>query len=396
MFTGLDEPIHYQPPWDVPFALRRSWLEGAGHTVAYLYELEDTSTFRYRVFNMVESLRSDPGAATSASWFTRREYRTDQSFIDRCDTLVICRTRYDDAVARLVERARARGVTVLFDVDDFVIDPHYTHFILDALGVSPEEDEHWDYWFSYIGRLRATLDLCDGAIATNRTLADRIERATGGLPCGVIPNFLNRRQTEVSDLVRGVKRANGHRRDGRVLMGYLSGSPTHARDFELASPALADAMRRHEDLDLRIVGFMEMNSHLEPFAGRIERVPLQDYCNLQRMTAACEFCLVPLAVNHFTECKSELKFFEAGIVGCPVVATPTPAYADAITDGVDGLLAATYDWPDKVEAAYDLAASDGPEYRAMCAAALRSSRDRYAWDAQADLITKTVDTLRVP
>ena len=393
MFTGLDQPLTYEPPWEVPFGVRRSWLEGGDRTVAYLYELEDTSTFRYRVFNMVESLRADAGVATAASWFTRGEFRTDQSFVDRCDILVICRTRYDDAVARLVERARARGVTVLFDVDDLVIDPTYIHFIMDALAVSPDEEHHWDYWFSYIGRLRATLDLCDGAIATNRTLADQIERATGGLPCGVVPNFLNRRQTEISDLVRASKRSTGYARDGRVLMGYLSGSPTHSRDFEIAYPALAAAMDRHRDLDLRIVGFMEINEHLAPYAHRIERVPLQDYFNLQRVAAACEVCLAPLVMNAFNACKSELKFFEAGIVGCPVLATPTPAYRDAITDGVDGFLATTHAWHEQVEAMYELTADGGPAYESVCAAALQTSRDRYAWDAQSELITKTHESL---
>ena len=393
MFTGLEKPVQYVPPWDVPFDVRRSWLEGADRTIAYLYELEDTSTFRYRVFNMVEALRADVGGAMTASWFTSRDFRIDQSFIDRSDVLVICRTRYDDAVARLVERARARGVTVLFDIDDLVIDPTYIHFIMDALGVSPDVEQNWDYWFAYVGRLRATLDLCDGAIATTRTLADHVGQVTGDLPCDVIPNFLNRRQTEVSDVVRAIKRSNRYERDGRVLMGFLSGSPTHRRDFELASPALAAAMGRHRDLDLRIVGFVELNDHLAPFVDRIERVPLQDYFNLQRVAAECEVCIVPLVMNSFNACKSELKFFEAGIVGCPVLASPTPSYAGAITDGIDGFLAMPHSWHERIEAVYDLAAIGGEEYESVCSAALQTSQTRYAWDVQRDLVAKTIDNL---
>jgi glycosyltransferase involved in cell wall biosynthesis len=152
-------------------------------------------------------------------------------------------------------------------------------------------------------------------------------------------------------------------------------------------------MDRHRDLDLRIVGFMEINEHLAPYAHRIERVPLQDYFNLQRVAAACEVCLAPLVMNAFNACKSELKFFEAGIVGCPVLATPTPAYRDAITDGVDGFLATTHAWHEQVEAMYELTADGGPAYESVCAAALQTSRDRYAWDAQSELITKTHESL---
>lgn len=43
--------------------------------------------------------------------------------------------------------------------------------------------------------------------------------------------------------------------------------------------------------------------------------------------------------NVFCEAKSELKFFEAGIVGVPTVASATRPYAEAITDGVDGFVA---------------------------------------------------------
>ncbi len=396
MFTGLDRPFQYDPPWDVTFDVRRSWLGGADLNIAYLYELEDTSTFRYRVFNMVEALRAEESATTTASWFTRREFRVDQSFIDRCDVLVICRTRYDDAVARLIERARARGVVVLFDVDDLVVDPAYVHFIMDALAVSPDDEQNWDYWFSYIGRLRATLDLCDGAIATTQTLADHIVQVTGGLPCAVISNFLNRSQTEISDVLRSKKRSNGYERNGRVMMGYLSGSPTHRRDFEIASPALAASMRSHGDLDLRIVGFIDLNEHLAEFADRIERVPLQDYFNLQRVTAECELCIAPLVANSFNACKSELKFFEPGIVACPIIASPIPSYVDAITDGVDGFLATNAAWHERIESAYELAAFGGAEYESICSAALETSRRRYGWNTQAHQVTTAIMGLAAP
>jgi glycosyltransferase involved in cell wall biosynthesis len=394
VFLGLEAPLPYDPPWLVSLETRRAWLEGGNLRIAYIYELEDTSTFRYRVFNMVEAFQAQPQHGITASWFTRREFHLDQSFVDHCDLIVICRTRYDEGVARLVERAHARGVKVLYDVDDLVFDLSYVHYIMDAIGVSTTDEENWDYWYSYIGRLEATLELCDGAIVSTPTLVDRIQVVRPGLPCSVIPNYLNRRQTELSTLVLERRRSAGCRRDGNVTFGFLSGSPSHIRDLELVSPAVAGLLSRHPDVRLQFVGFAELNEHLRPYASRIDRLPLQDYLNLQRVTAACEFCLVPLTDNLFTRCKSELKFFEAGIVECPIVASPIPSYRAVIADGVDGLLAASHQWHDKLEAAYTLVTEAGEEYRGLANAARRKSLERYAWDHQGPVIASAIRFLQ--
>lgn len=393
MFTGLAAPLPYSPPWELDFRTRHAWLTQGAFRIAYIYELEDTSTFRYRVFNMVEALNSQPSTGVSAGWFTRNDFYADQSFVDNCDLLVLCRTRYDEAVARLVERARARGAKVLFDIDDLVVDPSLIHRIMDAIGVATHTESSWDYWFSYIGRLRATLDLCDGAITTNPVLAERITLATGGLPCGVVPNFLNRLQTQISDSLIAAKQDSGYRRDEAVTVGFLSGSPTHAWDLFVASPALAALFKRHPDVRLRMVGFVELNEYLKPFSDRIEVFPLQDYLNLQRVASACEFCIVPLQVNTFTKCKSELKFFENGAVGTPIVATPTPPYATAIEDGIDGFLAHAHEWHDKLEVAYELAALHPDEYRHMSQKARLRSLENYGWDVQVPTILRVIDQL---
>jgi glycosyltransferase involved in cell wall biosynthesis len=393
VFVGFESELSYNPPWAVPFELRRSWLAGGDLRVAYIYELEDTSTFRYRVFNMVEALRARPDLGISATWFTRTEFHVDQSFVDDSDVIVICRTRYDEGVARLVERAHARGTKVFYDVDDLVFDLSLVHYIMEAIGASTSSEDSWNYWYSYIGRLRATLDLCDGAIATTEPLAERLRSATGGLPCEVIPNTLNRLQTEVSTMLLEQKRASGYQRDEWVTIGFLSGSPSHSRDLQVASPALAAAMQHFPDLRIQMVGFADTNDVLRPYADRIDHAPLQDYLNLQRITASCEFCIVPLSLNMFTRCKSGLKFFEAGAVECPIIATPIPSYAASITDGVDGFLAASHEWREKLEAAYVMTAAGSGLYQEMAEAARGASLDRYGYQTNADRIAEVFGRL---
>ena len=64
--------------------------------------------------------------------------------------------------------------------------------------------------------------------------------------------------------------------------------------------------------------------------------------NLQRLIAEVEINISPLQNNLFTNCKSELKYFEAAIAGTITVATPTYAFSRAIVDGENGFLAKAY------------------------------------------------------
>ncbi len=68
--------------------------------------------------------------------------------------------------------------------------------------------------------------------------------------------------------------------------------------------------------------------------------------------ASLDINLAPLEIgNPFCESKSELKFFEAGIVSVPTVATATRTFREAIADGTDGFVASSTDeWVEKVGA----------------------------------------------
>ena len=62
--------------------------------------------------------------------------------------------------------------------------------------------------------------------------------------------------------------------------------------------------------------------------------------------------IAPLLVNDFTNCKSELKFFEAAAVETTTIASPTYAFKKAIADGKNGFLAEPGEWYDNLEYLY--------------------------------------------
>ena len=340
--------MEYSDPWAVSLDERRLQLLRGTPRIAYYYTRPDTSTFRYRAFNMVEALtHAEPQA--SASWLTADDGARAVELIEQVDVLVICRALYTPHVAAVIARAKALGKRVLFDVDDLIFDDRYAHLIMETLDQTVDENALQN-WFGWISRCGATLRLCEGAITTNEFLAERIRRFAD-VPTWVVPNFLNRAQLELSADLRAAGGGSGRPRDGSIRLGYFSGTPTHNRDFAIVEPAIEQLFVDDPSISLLMVGFAPPSERLARFAHRIETIPLQDFLNLQIAIAGVDINLVPLQDNVFTNCKSELKYFEAAVVGTVTVASPTYTLRESISHGENGFLARAQEWYEELSKA---------------------------------------------
>lgn len=328
MFIGLPLAARYTDPWQDSFETRFAALTARRRRIAYYYTEPDNSTFRYRCFNMVRTVNAHAGD-TGAAWFSRADGERLGRVADAVDVLILGRVRYDTPVARLVARARAGGARILFDVDDLVCDTRHIELLMNSLNQDTGAGGNWDYWYSYIARMGAALRLCDGVITTNAFLAGQIARDTD-LPVSIVPNYLNAEQEAVSRAILTAKRDNGWGRDGLIHVGYFSGSPTHARDFAIVAPTLAGLLAADPRVVLRLVGMLDPHPALAGLQERIEVHPFTDFLSLQRLVGSTEISLAPLQDNIFTNSKSELKFFEAAVVGTLTIASPTFTFAQAI------------------------------------------------------------------
>jgi len=377
--------IEYSDPWALTFAERFSQLIRKGRRIAYLYERADNSTFRYRVYNPVQVLNA-LNEDVSASFFFLSDLEDFGRIADSADMLVVCRVRYSLRANVLITQFKNRGKKVIFDVDDLVFDVDYAHLVAATIEVDTRHDEGWDDWFAYVSRIGAVARLCDGCITTNAFLAERLTRFTGQ-PVRVLPNFINREQMRMSDEVYGEKVRVDFNGDGRFHIGYFSGSPTHRKDFAIVSGAIETVMKRFDHVWLTVAGYMSVD-HFEPsLRHRVEYLPFTDYVNLQRAIGTVELNVVPLQSNVFTNCKSELKYFEAGVVGTPTIATPTFAYSQCITQGDNGFLAKAHEW----EAVLESVIVDTATYRGVASASHEHARANYAWDRLANAVLTSVD-----
>jgi glycosyltransferase involved in cell wall biosynthesis len=375
----------YSDPWQQSWAQRYTQLCQQPTRIAYYYECANNSTFRYRAYNMVQVLNETPGSDISASYFFESDQDHFSDIVAQADLLVICRTHYSPILQRLALLFKARGKPVLFDVDDLVFDTRYTHLLINSLNLDADNISVMMEWFSGNARMGEALRLCEGAITTNDFLAQKI-KAFHDVPVAVVPNFINKEQMTVSDVLYAQKQANGFRRSGDIHIGYFSGSPSHALDLAVMEEGLCEILANRPDVKLVMVGYIEPSEALRLFKRQIIYHGFQNFMALQQLIASVDINLMPLQVNSFTNCKSELKYFEAAIVGTLSLASPSHTYQRAIQHGHNGFIAQGHEWGAQLAKMIEAL----PSSQEMMIVAHDHAESQYAWTQQYDVLRRSM------
>ena len=313
---------------------------GNKKTVLYIVEDVKSAQFRYRVKNVVEALK-DSGE-WEAKWVLRSEL--SENDLLGVDLVVVLRqTGKDGALLNFIKKAHEKSLKVLFDLDDLIFD--YKDLPVLMKGTN---SKNVLYWAGYIWGIRRIAKKADGFIATNDFLVGKLKRSFGK-PCGVIFNSLNSEQIKVAD-----ESLKDKKHDSFVI-GYFSGSPTHTKDLRMVEPEIFRFLDEYKDARLKIVGYVEPSSEMQKRIenGQVEICELVDYLEQMKMMAKVDVNIAPLVINDFTNCKSELKFFEAAAVETVTIASPTYTFSRAISDSQNGFLAKPGEWYNKLKYSYE-------------------------------------------
>ncbi len=293
----------------------------------------DAASLRYRGFNLLEALQL---SGIEAACFDEEHLADGLGRILSYDLIVLVRRPLTDKIALLLDAADQAGVPVIFDIDDYIFEeqiiPHVEWYRRQPPEVARQCVQSW---------LRC-LTRCRYFTGSTPILVDRV--AELGKQSYLVRNGLNTVQLELSGRVLDRKAPAA---DGIIRLGYFSGTRTHQADFRLIASALVRLMDEFTHVHLVVAGDFDMDefSEFRRFADRIETPPFVDWRALPAQIGRVDINLIPLEINPFTEGKSDLKYYEAGLLQVPSIASPTQILARSIRHGVNGLLARTpADW----------------------------------------------------
>lgn len=313
--------------------------------VVFVVEDKKSAQYRYRCQNVMAVLDKEKW---DTECFLASEVVGKQLDVKAGDIVLIERqTAKNSDLLRIINSVRKNGAKVVFDLDDLIFD--YRDIPVLMRGTN---SRNIPYWLGYFWGIRRIAKKVDGFIVTNDFLGKKIKRSFEK-PYKVIRNSLNKEQVDGAKHIKKKK-------TNKFSIGYFSGSPTHRKDFEMIQPQLIGFLNAHEDAEVIVVGYMEFSGEAKEYCekGRIRLLKPVDYLKLLGLMSEVDVNIAPLVINDFTNCKSELKFFEAGLVETTTIASPSYTFSRAISDGENGLLAKPDEWFKKLEFLYNDSAAN--------------------------------------
>ena len=283
--------------------------------IAFYVGCPDGRSERYRVDNIIEALekRNIIGDKYYNSNIEILKNRT------RYDLLVVFRSGdtdedvYDE-VMQTIANFRSSGKSVIYDVDDYLLQKNR-------------------YREKTINNVRAIIGSCTAVTTTTEYLANLLRGVHDSVY--VIRNTINYQQyLESGKLVERKKEDSDV-----VKIVYQSGTGTHDGDFRECSDALLEILEKYENVEIHLIGPLNIRKEFEKYHSRVIRVGYMNYLDLLRYVYGMDINIAPLQINEFNNSKSELKIFEAAMLKIPSVVSATEPYSQAIKNGHNGFVA---------------------------------------------------------
>lgn len=264
-------------------------------------------------------------------------------YADRFQIFIFQKTIYSKPIAKLIEKIKAQEKEIIFETDDLVYEPDYVRQMDFFENLNALEKKQYE---TGVGSEILGDDYVKTCVTTTAFLADKLRGY--GKQIFVSKNKLSNYDSELAGELLQNKIESS---DGKVKIGYFSGTASHDKDFETIKPALVHIIKNNSQVELHLFGPLHIDEAYADFGNRVKKRPFVPWEKHLENIAGMDINLAPLEIGSpFCEAKSELKFIEAGIVGVPTVAAATRTFQEAIEDGSDGFLTRNIEeWKEKIE-----------------------------------------------
>jgi O-antigen biosynthesis protein len=263
-------------------------------------------------------------------------------FADKFKVFIFHRTLVTPIITKLIKRIKEQKKEIIFDTDDLVFDTKYMHAADSYANMSYFEKKQYEHGVGEEILTDAYVRVCTTSTTYIAKILKEYEKRVF-----IVPNKLSKLDLEIAE---NILKNSRKEKNEIVRVGYFSGTMSHNRDFAAITDVLLQIMEKYMSVELFLAGPLDIESRLNKFKERIKQLPYVPRAKHFANIATVDINIAPLEVgNPFCEAKSELKFFEAGILGIPTVASATQTFKEAIQDGEDGFVAASdVEWIEKI------------------------------------------------
>lgn len=336
----------------------------------------------YRVQQKVEFLRMAGYEAVAIDYgsVTLAEIHEQLCFASHA---IIFRLPAFTDVLILTLYAKRSGVRLFYDIDDLIFDDqhfpgpleNYRELIKRATHTHLSMDPPF---------FRVAMAAVGDVIVSTEPLAESVREVLG--PSARVQVQRNMVGLDLS-VMATLPRLRSDDNITRIFFG--SGTLAHKGEFyDVVVPALARIMAKRPTVELHLVGAFTVPTALTDFAGRIKVEPAgMTYNAYIELVREADVSIAVIEDSVGVDCKSELKWFEAGVFGIPSVVSPSRNYMDVLENGKDVLFArTTTEWHDTL-----LNLVDRPARRQRIgAAAKRKIEQSYTWRTGAESLVSVL------
>jgi hypothetical protein len=264
------------------------------------------------------------------------------TYADKFKIFVFHRVLYSRGVAKLIANIKAQNKEIIFETDDLIFDSQYFESMDYFKSMNFLEKKLYEKGVGEEILKDPYVKVCT---TTTTFLAEKLKEYNKQV--FIVPNKLSKSDVEIAEKILRTKNQEPRT---KVKLGYFSGTISHNKDFAVITEALMQIMEKFPPVELFLIGPLDIENKLHKFNERIKQLPYVPRKKHFVNVASVDINLAPLEMgNPFCESKSELKFFEAGIVAVPTIASATKTFQKAILDGIDGFTASdTGEWVSKL------------------------------------------------
>lgn len=336
----------------------------------------------YRVRQKMEHLRA---AGFEVEFVPQTEPGRFISMASYFDTAIFYRVPAFPGIVEAITYAQQLGMGTFYEIDDLIFDPAYFPDDITSYGGLLKPEEYANLVVD-VPLFEQAMAMCDYGIASTPSLQKIIAAKVKTGKC-----FLHRNAFgEVHERMAKTFRPLSNEFKDTIDIFYGSGTKAHNEDFDAyAAPAIADIMQKNAKVRLTIAGYLSLPTILSAFDDRIVCIPpiwdLEIYW--ANIVANADINIAVLKPGLVSDCKSEIKWLEAAMMGVPSIVSSTATYRDILEDGQTAMVAASIEeWREKLT----VLVNDAELRKKIARQAWELSWQNYSISAQAENISNIV------